>query len=188
MKQVFILIGILLLSTALVSANGNHQAISEEGRKLVDSNVGCEDLTKEQLETVGEYFMEQMHPGEAHENMHEIMGIEEGTEYHERFHVNIAKMMYCGEGGMMGSGMMNMMPMMMNMMGNGNTMGSGGMMDMMGGQNMQSGMMQGMMGYGFGYWNFVNVLYIILLIGLIILVYLWIIKLWKNMKTKGGKK
>ena len=34
MKQILALIGILLLSTILVSANGNYQAISEEGKKL----------------------------------------------------------------------------------------------------------------------------------------------------------
>ena len=50
-----------------------------------------------------------------------------------------------GSGGMMG---------MMNMMGGG----------MMGGQNVQGSMM-GNWGYGFGYWNFINILCIILLIG-----------------------
>jgi hypothetical protein len=186
MRKIFtiLIFSMLLLGVSLVSANGDHQAIAEEGKKLVESNVDCDKLTDEQLETIGEYFMEQMHPGESHEAMHEMMGIEEGTEYHERFHVNIARMMYCGENGMMGGGMMNMM------MGN-NMMGSGVMMNMMGGQTPQTNMMQGMMGnwgYGFGYWNFINVLYVILLIGLIILVYLWIVKLWKNMQKKSGKK
>src|SRR3989344_6872430 len=104
MKKIIALFGVLLISIFLVSANGDHQNEMEEGKKLVESNVDCEDLTDEQLETIGEYFMEQMHPGEAHEAMHEMMGIEEGTEYHKQFHVNIAKMMYCGESGNMMGG------------------------------------------------------------------------------------
>lgn len=166
-KISIIILSMLLVSIAIVSANGDHASEIAEGKQLVESKVSCDDLTNEQLEAIGEYYMEQMHPGEAHEAMHKMMGVEEGTEYHEQFHVNIAQMMYCGESGMMGGGMM---------------MGSGGM-NMMGTQGMM-----GNWGYGFGYWNFINVLYVILLIGLIILVYLWIIKLWKNMKSKGGKK
>ncbi len=56
----------------------------------------------------------------------------------------------------------------------------GGMMNIM----MGSGMM-GNWGY-FGYWNFLNVLYAVLLIGLIILVYSWITKLWGD--SHGKKK
>jgi hypothetical protein len=172
-----LVLGVFLLNVSLVSADGNHQQAFEEGKKLVESNADCSELTDEQLEAIGEYFMEQMHSGEQHNAMHEMMGIEEGTEYHEQFHVNIAKMMYCGEGGMMGSG--GMMGMM-NMMGG----------DTVSGQATQTNMMQAMMGtFGYNslYWNVVNVLYLILLIGLTILVYLGIIKLWKSMK-KGGKK
>jgi hypothetical protein len=182
MKKIIMILGILLLSVALVSADGDHQSEIEEGKKLVESGVSCDKLNDEQLEAIGEYLMEQMHPGESHEAMHKMMGMEEGTEYHKQVHVNMARMMYCGEAGMMGSGgMMGMMPMMMNMMGG----------NMMSGQTPQTTMMQGMMGnwrYGFSYWNLVNILYVILLIGLIILVYLWIVKLWKNTKNKGGKK
>ena len=53
---------------------------------------------------------------------------------------------------------------------------------------MGSGMMGNSFGYGFGYWSFLNVLYVTLLIGLIILVYIGIIKLWKDIKNKGAKK
>jgi hypothetical protein len=186
MKKILIIsfIVILLLSVNLVSANGDHESEIEEGRNLVKSNVSCDNLSDEQLEAIGEYLMEQMHPNESHDAMHEMMGIEEGTEYHEQFHVNIAKMMYCGEGGMMGSGgMMGMMPMMMNMMG-ANMMNSG----VTGGQTpIQTNMMQGMMGnwgYGLWYWSFLNILYVILLVGLIILVYLGIIKFGRNLSKK----
>ena len=154
----------------------------EEGKKLIESEVSCDKLSDEQLEAIGEYLMEQMHPGEAHELMDKMMG-GEGSESLKQMHIQMAKRLYCNEdvGGMMG------------MMMGGGMMGSGDMMggNMMSGQTSQTNTMQSMMGnwgYGSGYWNFINILYIILLIGLIILVYLWILKLWKNMKNKGSKK
>ena len=61
----------------------------------------------------------------------------------------------------------------------------GGMMNMVMGNNFGYGMM-GNYGYGLGYWNLINFLSLVLVIGLIILVYLWIMKLWKDVfkKTK----
>ena len=173
-KIIFFVFTILLLN--LVLANGITQQEINEAKSLIDSKANCKSLSDSQLEIIGEYYMEQMHPGESHDLMHKMMGIEEGTEYHKQFHVNIARMIHCDDNnsGMMGSGgMMGMMPMMMNMMGGG----------MMGGQNVQGSMM-GNYGYGFGYWNFLNVLYATLLIGLIVLVFLGIIKLWKDLFRK----
>src|SRR3989338_6576535 len=172
MKKILLIISlVLLLNLSLVNAI-TKQEINED-KDLLDSKVSCDKLTNEQLEEIGEYLMEQMHPGESHELMHEMMGLTEGSETEKQFHINMAKTIYCGEGGVMGM------------------MGSGGMMNMMMGnivsvQNPQVNMMQGMMGnWGhFGYWNFLNVLYIILLIGLIILVYLCIIKLWRDFYGK----
>jgi len=142
MKRILLVFGILLLGMAFVSANGDHASEIEEGRELAESGISCDELSDGQLEAIGEYLMEQMHPGEAHEAMHEIMGMEEGTEYHERVHVDMAKMMYCGENVMMGSGMMGSCGMMGDMMGSG-MIGSGGMMGMMSMKDnmMGSGMM-----------------------------------------------
>jgi len=163
-KIIFVAIIILLLKFGLFNAI-TQQEISE-AKSLVDSKANCKSLSDPQLEIIGEYYMEQMHPGESHELMHKMMGIKEGSEAEKQFHINMAKTIYCNEdAGMMGGGMMNMM---------------------MGGQNAQ-GTMMGNYGYGSGYWNFLNALYAILLIGLIILVYLWIIKLWKSMKNKQDK-
>lgn len=146
------------------------------GKELVEKGTSCDSLNDEQLEVVGEYLMELMHPGDAHELMHQMMGIEEGTPYHDRFHVNLAQAMYCdtataggagaarGSGGMMGTNWM--MPMMNAMAGQG-MMGSGG--------------------YSSSYPNLVNVLYVVLLLGLIGLVYFWLIKLWKGKDTKKRK-
>lgn len=182
MKEILVIpvFCMLLLNVTLAFADGDHQNEIEEGKGLAKSKISCDELNDEQLEAIGEYFMEQMHPGESHEAMHKMMGVEEGTGYHKQFHVNIAKIMYCGESGMMGSGgMMGMMPMM-NMTGG----------NMVAGQNLQTNMMQGMRGnwgYGFGYWNFINVLYVISLIGVIVLVYLWIVKLLRMQRVEGAK-
>lgn len=159
---------ILLLNLSLVSAITQQEI--DEAKRLINSNVDCKSLSNSQLEIIGEYYMEQMHPGESHEAMHQMMGIKEGSEVEKQFHINMAKTMYCNEGtGMMGAGMMG-----------------GGMMSMMMGSGFGTNMM-GNLGYNFWYWNFLNVLYAILLIGLIILVYLWIIKLWKSVKDKSKK-
>ncbi len=176
-----------------------------ETKKLVDEKVSCNNLTNEQIEEIGDYLMELMHPGKAHEQMHQMMGGEE-SETVKLMHINMAKMMYCNNG----EGMNNMMNMMSMMSGSGGMMNSGDMMNgnmmsmmgsgMMGGgmmpmtgmnsmmdnnmmnrQTPQTNMMPGMIGnFGyFGYWGFINVLYVVLIIGLIILVSLGIIKLWK---------
>jgi len=175
-KIMFVMAVILLLNLSLANAHITQQEINEV-KSLIDSKANCKSLSDHQLEIMGEYYMEQMHPGESHELMHKMMGLKEGSEAEEQFHISMTKALYCGEtnafgsGGMMGGGMMSMM---------------------MGMQNpMQTNLPQGMMGnfgYGFGYWNFLNVLYLILIIGLIILVYFGIIKLWRNLYQKKDKK
>ena len=167
-NRVLILVVILLLNLSL--ANAITQQEIKEAKSLIDSKADCKSLSDSQLEIIGEYSMELMHPGESHEAMHKMMGIKEGSEAEKQFHISMAKTIYCGEsGGMMGGGMMNMM---------------------MGGSNMMGYGMTGSTGYGYRYFGFINVLFIILLIGLIILVYTWIFKLWKNIKnvSKTAKK
>ncbi len=183
----FCAVVIMALTTlAFAHADGDELA---EGKELFDSGASCDKLTDEQLEVVGEYLMEQMHPGEAHDGMHKMMGIEEGTPYHDQFHVNLAQAMYCnseatattGAAGMMGAG--GMMPMMRMMP----------MMSAMAGQSAQ-GMMGGF-GYGSGfsstYSNLVNAIFLLLLIGLLGIVYFWLIRLWRGQGKKiatGTKK
>ena len=158
-NRVFVIFIILLLNLSL--ANAITQQEIKEAKSLIDSKVDCKNLSDSQLEIIGEYEMELMHPGESHEAMHKMMGIKEGSEAEKKFHISMAKTIYCGEsGGMMGGGMMNMM---------------------------MGGNMMGSTGYGYGYFGFINVLSIILLIGLIILVYIWIFKLLKNMKNESKK-
>lgn len=109
-----------------------------EAKRLVDSNASCASLSEDQLELIGEYIMELMHPGEAHELMHRMMGLVEGSPEEKAFHVLMARNMYCGQG----TGMMGMM-----MGGYGYAMGPG-MMGYYGAPNGTGGMMGG---YGPGY-------------------------------------
>ncbi len=127
---IFIVVVILLANSSLVSAITQQEI--NEAKNLTDSKADCKNLSDSQLEIIGEYYMEQMHPGESHELMHTMMGLGEGSEDEKQFHINMARTIYCGEHGMMGSGgMMGMMPMM----------------NMMGGQTpVQTNTMQGMMG------------------------------------------
>ena len=141
-----------------------------EGKALYDSNASCSSLTAEQLELIGEYMMEQMHPGEGHEVMHRAMGLTEGSSEERLFHINMARNMYCGESaGMMGSG-----GMMGGMMGAG-MMGSGGMMD--GYPTVQGGLMGGwggMMDYGGWLWGLLAVGFWLLAIINLILLAIWL--------------
>ncbi len=161
-KKILILVTILLyITTNLVSAITLPEI--NEAKKLIDTKTSCNSLSEDQLEIIGEYLMEQMHPGDSHEFMHKMMGLQEGSKDEKLFHINLAKAIYCGDNSNIESfsGMMRMSRMM-------------GFDDMM-----NNGMM-GNYGYGFGYSNLFNILYTILLLGLIALDYLWIVKLWKG--------
>ncbi len=168
LKKILILYSLIaLLSVGIVFSHGEEDFA--DAKQIVENKVPCSELTEEQLDHIGNYYMEQMHPGEAHELMDKMMG-GEGSESLKQMHIQMAKRLYCNEDvGGMTSGIMGMM--------------GGGMMNMA----MGTGMM-GNFGYGSGYLTFVNLLYVILLIGLIILVYLWIFRLLKGTKIKGGKK
>lgn len=110
MRIVLLTLIFLLLTISTVSS---HEVNFTETKQLIDSGIGCDKLTDEQLEAIGDYYMEQMHPGEAHEIMHRMMG-GEGSASLKQMHIQMARNIYCGEniimGGMMGiNGMMNWM-------------------------------------------------------------------------------
>src|SRR3989338_3442138 len=95
---------IFVLGINLALAHGNFN----ETKKLIDSEISCNELSDEQLEEIGDYYMEQMHPVESHELMDNMMG-GEGSESLKQMHINMAKRLYCNEdtGGSMGMGMTN---------------------------------------------------------------------------------
>ena len=168
-KNIVLYFLVALLSIGIVFSDMDD---FENAKKIIGDKTPCSQLTETQLESIGDYLMEQMHPGEAHELMDKMMG-GEGSESLRQVHIAMAKRLYCND--ISGTAQYGTMGMMMSrgMMGYGTNYG-GGMMGY--------GMGYGMMGYG--YWGFLNILYLVLAIGLIILVYLWIIKLWREMPKK----
>ncbi len=106
MKKSFLVIVVLLLSMGLVNAVSLDEL--NEAKALMDSNISCNKLTNDQLEIIGEYYMEQTMPGQAHARAHEMMGLKEGSEAEELFHISVARRSYCGENvGMMREGLYN---------------------------------------------------------------------------------
>src|SRR3989344_9200400 len=158
MKKIFspliVILFVLSLSISFVLANEEETFAAAE--EIIKQKISCDSLTEDQLETLGDYYMEQMHPGELHEIMDERMG-GEGSESLRQIHINMARSFYCGERGMMSAGMMNMM-MGGNMMGNYPSY------------------------YGYGYNGFWNILWSIFLMGVIALVIWFIYKLTKKGK------
>jgi len=173
MKKILVYVFMAVLVLGFVLADAMEFA---EAKKLIDAKTPCSKLTENQLEIIGDYLMEQMHPGEAHELMDRMMG-GEGSESLRLMHIAMAKRIYCNDAsGMVSYGMMGY-----DMMGAGKGISYGGMRNMMG-YNFGYGMMGNV---GYGYWGFLNFLSLVLVMGLTILVYLWIIKLWRDVYKKS---
>ena len=164
MKKIIFMVFAIILVSSFVYAEETNFA---EAKKLIDSGVGCDNLTEEQLEIMGDYYMEKMHPGEAHELMDRMMG-GEGSKYLKQVHINMARRLYCNENIYIGYGMM----------------GYGGMMNGMWGNSFVGPGMMGNYGYSSGYWSIFTVLYAGLLVGLLILIILGIVKLWESLFKK----
>jgi hypothetical protein len=147
LKIIIILFVVLIISSSIVSAHG--EEIFAEAEEIIEAKISCDQLTDDQLEVIGDYYMEQMHPGEAHEQMDSMMG-GEGSESLRLMHISMARSFYCGESNTMSSGMMDMM------------MGRGMMVQETGGF--------GMWPFGFlsAGLSFTMVLLLILLIGLVV--------------------
>ena len=108
MKKTIFYIIFILFSFSLALA---HEEDMVDAKKIIESGVSCDELTEEQLEHLGDYIMEQMHPGESHKIMDRMMGGED-SELLRQAHINMAYRFYCNNikgGGMManlGYGMM----------------------------------------------------------------------------------
>ena len=112
----------ILMGSFLIIASLNASLASEDvksviaqAQEIISQRVSCEAISLNQLEILGDYYMEQMHSGELHEIMDERMG-GEGSESLRQVHINMGRMFYCGQTNALSSGMMNTM-MGRNMMG-----------------------------------------------------------------------
>ncbi len=158
MKKILISVMIVIfLLTTHISANDNHEEEIAKAKEIIKNKTQCNNLTLEQLEVLGDYYMEQMHPGELHEIMDERMGGEGSTSLRQ-VHISIGRMFYCGENQAMSGGMMNMI-MGRNMM-------SSGMMNQISDKNNLFG----------GVWIFSWLFVILIIVALILLIILLIKK------------
>src|SRR3989344_1590476 len=168
-------LAIYVLALALIAA-GTAAAGEEfaEAQSLIEQNIGCSELTDTQLEIIGDYYMEQMHPGELHKIMDERMG-GEGSESLRLIHIRIAESFNCGQSEQLPAGMMN------TLMGRGpqSMMGQG-----------YSGSSFGMMGYAnsslFAFQLFSIFMWIIIIAGAAFLLW-WMIKLAERRNISGKK-
>ena len=105
MKKIFFAIMVVLLLNMSIAFVHEHNF--DETKQLIDSGISCDKLTDEQLEFIGDYYMEQMHSGEIHVIMDEMMG-GEGSDNLKQMHIQMAKRFYCDGGfnGMMSGDMM----------------------------------------------------------------------------------
>ena len=158
-KFYILLVLMIFLNAGFVTAHGEDSFAQAE--EIIKQEISCDDLTENQFEILGDYYMEQMHPGEQHTIMDKMMG-GEGSESLKQVHINIGISFYCGK----------------------NTYGSGyGMMNTMMGRNMMTG---GMMNYGYyNKWNYAFIwLFNLLLIATLILIIILIIKQINKPKRK----
>jgi len=179
-KTAGIVLTLVLLSGFVGAVNPEELA---RAKALIDSKTPCSSLSADQLEWIGEYVMEQMHPGQAHEWMHRMMGLEEGSDAEKQFHIALANQVYCGStttwngglGGMMGGGMMRMM-YASGLAAPSGMMGNGGY----GWNNMMGGWTPWL-------WGLNDFLLTLLLAGLVVGVFLWILKQWQELKASKRK-
>ena len=159
-----LIIVVMILIPGLVYASSDGHDDFSDAFEIIENNVACEDLSDDEFEHLGDYYMEQMHPGEAHVRMDQMMGGED-SESLRNMHISMGKKFYCNNdedysgGGMMESGMMNN-----KMMSNG--MMSGGMMGSIGSFG------SGMMNAGFGNIGLTSSMFSFLIfIGLVLMIF-----------------
>jgi hypothetical protein len=97
---------LMLFSMSFIIAHG--EDIFAEAEEIIMNKTSCNDISEDQLEILGDYYMEQMHPGELHEIMDERMG-GEGSESLRIAHINMGNAFYCGEHDSFSRGMMDIM-------------------------------------------------------------------------------
>ncbi len=142
MRDILPVFFLLFVSLAFATMDEGELAAAKQ---LISSNVSCDKLNPPQLELIGDYYMEQMHPGAAHEAVESMMG-GEGSESLRQAHIQMALVLYCGQTNtsVTYGGMMGMMPFMF---------GSGGY-----GSGFMAYPYGGMMGYdmmGYGGWGWI---------------------------------
>ncbi|MBI3588010.1 hypothetical protein HY095_02340 [Candidatus Micrarchaeota archaeon] len=160
-------LAVVIASLSLANAQPDEFAAAKQ---LVESKADCGTLSDAQLEQIGDYLMERLHPGAAHGRMEAMMG-GEGSESLKRAHIQMAQALYCGRSDtpLTYGGMMGIAPMMGRFGGYGPGGFGGGMMNY-----------GNIMGYGDGGWAFGLLFRMLAFIALALLVY------WLYRSISGG--
>ena len=87
-------IAVLVIGFGLVAAQSTDPSVLA-GQAIVNSGVPCSQLNQTQLLLVGEYYMELIHPGAAHEYMDQMMG-GDSSPMDQQMHLSLAEAYYCG--------------------------------------------------------------------------------------------
>lgn len=166
MKQLLTIILIAAFTSLLFATMDLEE--TNAAKQIIDSNISCDKLNENQLELIGDYYMEQMHPGIQHERVDQMMG-GEGSVSLKQAHMQMAWVLYCGQTNVTATygGMMGMMPIM----------------GRFGGGMMGYGMMNygNMMGYGSEWGVFGLLFWALAFVALVLLVY-W---LYTNLRNGG---
>ncbi len=182
MKKIILpIIVLVLFFVPLVYAEDFSRAES-----LIQSKVSCKGLLQEDLEDIGDYYMEQMHPGKLHEIMDQRLG-GEGSEALRNVHIALAKSFYCGDQSMLSSGMMSSILGRSYGLRNSNSTSSNlGGFNMMGYNNYSYGMMGG---YGFFWMSVLWILWLALAAFIFGAIFWWTYRLIiKENKEKESKR
>ena len=147
-----------------VSSNGHTASEEAEGKviweRLQAKQVECKDLTNDNFESLGEYFMGQM-AGSSHEVMNNMMVRMMGEEGEREMHIAMGKRFSgCDTSAQIPSNGVGFMPMMWMMGGGGNPMMGIGWGNMMGGWG----------GFGILGWLSMLAFWVLLILGVIALI------------------
>jgi len=94
LAPLFAVFFVLAMSQAYAASDGHGDFL--RAKEIIEKKIDCKSLSQNDLEALGEYFMEQMHPGSAHELMDSRMG-GEGSESLRQAHINMGSKFYCNE-------------------------------------------------------------------------------------------
>lgn len=190
MKNQRIIISLVAIMSLFISIGARAATSTDEyaeAKQFINQNVSCQSLTQDQLEKIGDYYMEQMMPGQAHKNMEQVLG-GEGSESLRQAHIFMARRWYCGDA--TGYGMMGMMNGTAYGYGQGqgytnniaNRSYPGGMMGGWTNPSWNSG--YGMMGFGPGYYGGYGWFGALMMIGFGVLVIFGILAALKYLRNK----
>lgn len=110
MKRTILLIAFILSLTTLATAHVGEDELNHT-KEIIASDTPCSELTEDEIANIGDYYMEQMHPGEMHDVMDEHMG-GEGSEILRQAHIDMGQEFYCDRFTSDSSSQRGWMPMM----------------------------------------------------------------------------